>query len=105
MVCLCTFAFKSTHGQHNIDNCSSTDVQLSGVATLTTMPVCAHNHGYRSQLCKIAAGVSMLLSEMQDALDPVWKLHQQKHLTLRTAAFVYALENVIKVAKARGYGG
>ena len=42
---------------------------------------------------------------MQDALDPVWKLHEQKHLPLRTAAFVYALENVIKVAKARGYGG
>jgi len=42
---------------------------------------------------------------MQDALDPVWKLHEQKHLPLRTAPFVYALENVIKVAKARGYGG
>ncbi|DBB18366.1 TPA: glutamate dehydrogenase (NADP(+)) gdh1, variant 2 [Trebouxia sp. C0006] len=42
---------------------------------------------------------------MTDALDPVWKLHEQKHLPLRTAAFVYALENVIKVAKARGYGG
>ncbi|DBA88324.1 TPA: glutamate dehydrogenase (NADP(+)) gdh1 [Trebouxia sp. C0005] len=42
---------------------------------------------------------------MMDALDPVWKLHEQKHLPLRTAAFVYALENVIKVAKARGYGG
>ncbi|KAL3135143.1 glutamate dehydrogenase (NADP(+)) gdh1 [Trebouxia sp. C0010 RCD-2024] len=42
---------------------------------------------------------------MTDALDPVWKLHEQKHVPLRTAAFVYALENVIKVAKARGYGG
>ncbi|DBB18365.1 TPA: glutamate dehydrogenase (NADP(+)) gdh1 [Trebouxia sp. C0006] len=41
---------------------------------------------------------------MTDALDPVWKLHEQKHLPLRTAAFVYALENVIKVAKARGEG-
>lgn len=42
---------------------------------------------------------------VQDALDPVWKLHEQKHVPLRTAAFVYALENVIRVAKARGYGG
>lgn len=42
---------------------------------------------------------------VQDALDPVWKLHEQKHVPLRTAAFVYALQNVAKVAKARGYGG
>lgn len=53
----------------------------------------------------IAGNVGMLFCEMQDALDPVWQLHQQKHLSLRTAAFVYALENVIKVARARGYGG
>lgn len=47
----------------------------------------------------------MLHDGSQDALDPVWKLHELKHLPLRTAAFVYALENVIKVARARGYGG
>ena len=46
-----------------------------------------------------------VLFALQDALVPVWKLHEQKHVPLRTAAFVYALENVIKVAKARGYGG
>lgn len=86
----------TSHGWAEVEHCF---VEVDHMHSTTCIIVIA-----KLKTCYVAR-VAVLLNVVQDALDPVWKLHEQKHVPLRTAAFVYALENVIKVAKARGYGG